>query len=343
MDVDSETSKVENDDVSEDKPRLEPTGGDEEPVEESKKDEENDEEKADDNEGLDGLAIFAQQLNDRDRLVLYDKAVRGKIADIYSKQEDYETAIQFAQAEKLYYETALITINRDEKPEPWDSIPYRKPASNINTTSQDQTFTQTAVSEEARKADEYEKLAHMCLKQKNPQLALDYCAKAVKLQQACYGEQHPTTLQTLDLFTVIYAEMGKQQYKAAMEKFTAAQEKEQQTKQSQQKEKEDKPEELKESNAKPLKTNIKSAGDGEVQQQSNPRTDDTVEITLTPSWAVVLYLAITVIITLVMTAILCYITDTDIHTTYSYMVKRLKFYYYYYYSKRQPSGGTQYF
>ncbi|XP_020909273.1 uncharacterized protein LOC110247210 [Exaiptasia diaphana] len=377
MDVDSETSKVENDDVSEDKPRLEPTGGDEEPVEESKKDEENDEEKADDNEGLDGLAIFAQQLNDRDRLVLYDKAVRLKrkgsftnalqcflcclqglkernrfpvlpeclhhIADIYSKQEDYETAIQFAQAEKLYYETALITINRDEKPEPWDSIPYRKPASNINTTSQDQTFTQTAVSEEARKADEYEKLAHMCLKQKNPQLALDYCAKAVKLQQACYGEQHPTTLQTLDLFTVIYAEMGKQQYKAAMEKFTAAQEKEQQTKQSQQKEKEDKPEELKESNAKPLKTNIKSAGDGEVQQQSNPRTDDTVEITLTPSWAVVLYLAITVIITLVMTAILCYITDTDIHTTYSYMVKRLKFYYYYYYSKRQPSGGTQYF
>lgn len=31
---------------------------------------------------------------------------------------------------------------------------------------QDQTFAQTAISEEARKADEYEKLAHMCLKQK---------------------------------------------------------------------------------------------------------------------------------------------------------------------------------
>jgi len=30
-----------------------------------------------------------------------------------------QTAIQFAQAEKLYYETALITMNRDEKPEPW--------------------------------------------------------------------------------------------------------------------------------------------------------------------------------------------------------------------------------
>lgn len=75
-DKNSETSGVENDDVGEDKPRLEPTGGDEQTVEENKKDEENDEEKADDNEGLDGLAIFAQQLNDRDRLVLYEKAVR---------------------------------------------------------------------------------------------------------------------------------------------------------------------------------------------------------------------------------------------------------------------------
>lgn len=37
--------------------------------------------------------------------------------------------------------------------------------------------------------------------------------QAVKLHQACHGDQHPITLQTLDLFTLIYAEMGKQQYK----------------------------------------------------------------------------------------------------------------------------------
>ena len=36
--------------------------------------------------------------------------------------------------------------------------------------------------------------------------------QAVKLRQSIYGEQHAITKRTLDLFTVIYAEMGKEQY-----------------------------------------------------------------------------------------------------------------------------------
>ena len=36
--------------------------------------------------------------------------------------------------------------------------------------------------------------------------------QAVKLRQSIYGEGHPVTKRTLDLFTVIYAEMGKEQY-----------------------------------------------------------------------------------------------------------------------------------
>lgn len=36
--------------------------------------------------------------------------------------------------------------------------------------------------------------------------------QAVKLRQSIYGEEHPVTKRTLDLFTVIYAEMGKEQY-----------------------------------------------------------------------------------------------------------------------------------
>ena len=36
--------------------------------------------------------------------------------------------------------------------------------------------------------------------------------QAVKLQQAIYGENSPITKKSLDLFTVIYAEMGKEQY-----------------------------------------------------------------------------------------------------------------------------------
>ena len=36
--------------------------------------------------------------------------------------------------------------------------------------------------------------------------------QAVKLRQSIYGEEHVITKRTLDLFTVIYAEIGKEQY-----------------------------------------------------------------------------------------------------------------------------------
>ena len=38
----------------------------------------------------------------------------------------------------------------------------------------------------------------------------------MKLRQSIYGEAHPITKRTLDLFTVIYAEMGKEQYSGKM-------------------------------------------------------------------------------------------------------------------------------
>ena len=41
---------------------------------------------------------------------------------------------------------------------------------------------------------------------------LKHFLQAVKLRQSIYGEEHPITKRTLDLFTVIYAEMGKEQY-----------------------------------------------------------------------------------------------------------------------------------
>ena len=36
--------------------------------------------------------------------------------------------------------------------------------------------------------------------------------QATKLRQDVYGEQHPLTLKSLDKFTMVYAEVGKQQY-----------------------------------------------------------------------------------------------------------------------------------
>ncbi|KAK3714406.1 hypothetical protein QZH41_020635, partial [Actinostola sp. cb2023] len=267
----TETSKVESSCVSEDKPRLEPLEMDVDPA----KDEE--EKAGDDHSEAELESLLSKQLTDQDRLVLFEKAVRKNLHVLFfNVLISDETAIQFAQAEKLYYETALITVNRDDPDDGMSAggIDGKSVDNGMDNTSSQQT--PTATSEQAQKAEEYEKLAHMCLKQQNPQLALDYCAKAVKLQQSCFGEQHPITLQTLDLFTVIYAEMGKQQYKAALDKFSAAQEKESQAKQSQnhtqeKEHEEDKTEEVsKQTNDQPVNVAVKTPGDGENQPQSNP-------------------------------------------------------------------------
>ena len=45
-----------------------------------------------------------------------------------------------------------------------------------------------------------------------PKLALEYQGKATKLRQQVFGDQHDITTKSLDFFTVIYAEVGKQQY-----------------------------------------------------------------------------------------------------------------------------------
>eukprot|EP00057_Strongylocentrotus_purpuratus_P023705 XP_011678179.1 PREDICTED: protein starmaker [Strongylocentrotus purpuratus] len=75
------------------------------------------------------------------------------------------------------------------------------------------------LSPDAKKGQEMENLARLCLKEGKLQLALDYCGKATKMYQTVYGEDHPVTIASLDLFTVIYADVGKKLYSDAMQKF----------------------------------------------------------------------------------------------------------------------------
>lgn len=122
------------------------------------------------------------------------------IASIYAKFEDFPKAVQFMQAAKLYYETALMGTQDNEDDE------YK-------------TMDENAIEADARRANDYEKLSHECLMNKNIQLALEYCGKATQLRRKVYGEEHPVTIKSLDLFTMIYAEMGKLQYSDAVKKL----------------------------------------------------------------------------------------------------------------------------
>ena len=122
------------------------------------------------------------------------------IANIYAKFEDFPKALQFMQAAKLYYETALMGTQDNEDDD------YR-------------TMDENAIEADAKRANDYEKLSHECLMKKNIQLALEYCGKATQLRRKVYGEEHPVTIKSLDLFTMIYAEMGKLQYSDAVKKL----------------------------------------------------------------------------------------------------------------------------
>lgn len=274
------------------------------------------------------------------------------IAEIYSLLEDYENAVSFAQAEKLYYETSLINVTTESQE---GEEQGSKGSANASATGKDTEAKATqpenkddpqGSSAEARSANEYEKLAHMCLKQKNAQLALEYCGKAVKLRQSIYGGEHPVTKRTLDLFTVIYAEMGKEQYSAAMQKFH-------ETKQPEEAVPEKAADSEPSESAKPGKDTTDEKENETVDSRQSPVgesseaeqgtgapsvTDDNDRVGLTPGQAMLCFFLLTVTLAVGVTLLCCHVTGKDTVTTFKYVVTRVKFYYYYY-MRRAPFGG----
>ncbi|XP_074632066.1 uncharacterized protein LOC141890482 isoform X1 [Acropora palmata] len=329
-------------------------------------------------------------LTDRERLLIYEKGITFKtkgnfqhalycllacvrglkegsdfphlpeclhnIAEIYSQLEDYENAISFAQAEKLYYETSLINIGTEAQHNQSEAGSKDVPGSSLSSVATDSVQAcqldnkDNGDSAEARSANEYEKLAHLCLKQKNAQLALEYCGKAVKLRQSIYGEEHVITKRTLDLFTVIYAEIGKEQYSEAMQKFTEAKQSEGEVLKDNtqppksaypKKEITNKKEEL------PTEPDSRQSPVGEAQKEKKQNTasaevaNNDHRIGLSPSQAMLCFFLLTAIVTVCVTVLCCHVSGKDPVTTLKYIVTRVKFYYFYY--MKRPSPGNKFF
>ncbi|XP_033633606.1 titin homolog [Asterias rubens] len=138
-----------------------------------------------------------------------------EISNIYFEKNEYEKAVHFIQAEKMYYETALIDIVNLQK----ELEIKREEKGDEGSEDVERLKTEGPDSPEVIKAKEYEDLAKLCLKESKPQLALEYCGKATKAYRELYGDDHPITVGSLDLFTMIYADVGKKLYTDAMEKF----------------------------------------------------------------------------------------------------------------------------
>ncbi|XP_067939123.1 uncharacterized protein [Watersipora subatra] len=123
---------------------------------------------------------------------LYLPQCLHKIAECYHRKDEDEKAIQFLKAEKIYYETALI-----------DSRQMQEKIDDLTTGDADV---------EVVRADEYERLAKLCLDKHQCQLALEFSGKATKLYQKNYGDEDASTQRCLDLFTSVYAQVGKEEY-----------------------------------------------------------------------------------------------------------------------------------
>lgn len=123
------------------------------------------------------------------------------IARLYFAEEEYEKAVHFVQAEKLYYESAIIG--------------YSKEGGDVDSSDEPEDLKSMMTA----RAQEFEQLADMCLHSKNVGLALDYIGKAAKINESVYGKSDPRSRQTYEKFSYIYAEAGKLQYNDAIKRF----------------------------------------------------------------------------------------------------------------------------
>ncbi|XP_026856009.1 nutritionally-regulated adipose and cardiac enriched protein homolog [Electrophorus electricus] len=127
-----------------------------------------------------------------------------QIAELFIDEKNYEKALQFIQAEKLFYEVALIELNALQGA----TVSSEEDCS----LSSPGWLSQEDLSKQASQAQDLEKLAQLCIMRKRPHLALEYSGKATKIHQRAFGNDHPITARSLELLATVYAEIGKTEY-----------------------------------------------------------------------------------------------------------------------------------
>ncbi|XP_035608129.1 uncharacterized protein LOC118368265 isoform X3 [Oncorhynchus keta] len=133
-----------------------------------------------------------------------------QIAELFISENNYGKALQFIQAEKMFYEVALIELT----------------AVQGSTGPQEEALLGSAgtgwasseeLSDQASQAQHLEQLAQLCIVSKRPHLALEYSGKATKIHQRAFGNNHPITDRSLELLATVYAEIGKTEYSDSLD------------------------------------------------------------------------------------------------------------------------------
>ncbi|XP_028421185.1 nutritionally-regulated adipose and cardiac enriched protein homolog isoform X2 [Perca flavescens] len=136
-----------------------------------------------------------------------------QIAELFITEKNYEKALQFIQAEKMFYEVALIELTALQG--------STGPQEEATLGSAGWT-TPEELSEQASQAQQLERLAQLCIMSKQPHLALEYSGKAAKIHQRAFGNDHPITARSLELMATVYAEIGKTEYSDSLGQCVSA-------------------------------------------------------------------------------------------------------------------------
>ena len=138
------------------------------------------------------------------------------LGELYSTLGNTETALDFAQAEKLFYEAVLVSSENTTKEKSTRTkrklFAKRRSTKTKSSGSNPAEYGHLLV----KKAVEYEMLARMCAKEKKFDLAVDYSGKAANLKRSVYGDDHPDSIDAMETFTVMCAELGRSDYTTAL-------------------------------------------------------------------------------------------------------------------------------
>ncbi|KAJ8309468.1 hypothetical protein KUTeg_014342 [Tegillarca granosa] len=244
------------------------------------------------------------------------------IDDAENVDEDDDKAVHFIQAEKLYYESALIDTS---------DLHHRLEEQKNGNEGQETNI-------DIIRAEEYEHLARLCLDKKQPQLALEYAGKTAKLRQKVYGEDHPITLKTLDFFATIYAEVGAEQYQDSMNKYSSSHLTDDDSSESP----EDVPEFYSDNQSTEEPVSIlrkrkssekeKHVRFDETQIQDQQQAEREEKFAKKVLWG--LFIVCTILLTILGVYLYCHLTNstscTNLKSDIHYALMRLKYYYYHF-------------
>ena len=138
------------------------------------------------------------------------------LGELYNSLGNMDYALEFAQAEKLFYEAVVVSSSSESTPKERPTRTKRRPFGKRRSTKSSGSNPAEYGALLIKKATEYEMLAKMCAREKNFDLALDYSGKAAKLKRSVYGPEHPDTIATMESFSLLYAEVGRAEYTAAL-------------------------------------------------------------------------------------------------------------------------------